>query len=408
MTKPLSETRSKTVTMDWKKALVLALKLTLGLRVVLGAVMAAAWLIAEKYVAVAQFNDPEIYGKLVMPTSLFGKLLLGVWPRWDGVHHLNLAMRGYFDLSVGDSVFYPLYAGLTRLAAFLTGGEFISTGLVVSTLATIAVLTFIKQLGDRTFGEKAGTWAAVALAVYPMSVFLIAPFTESLFLALTLGAFLTAYDKKWWLAALLALLASLTRGPGMAASLAFAVMAWMQWKAAGGKLRVDTWLAMLAASIAPIVGGAGFLLWRARAGFPPITDVLAEYVGTRVVDPFTGLARAVVQWAQVRDLPTTLDVVSVLLFIGITVLMFVRPRWRKWELVAYMAGSLVVLLSRSTEGAASLKSISRYVLVLFPAFLLAGDWLAGAKRWTRFAVVVISSAGLVIAGALYALWFFLG
>jgi hypothetical protein len=408
MIKPLREISSEVVAGNWKNALLLALKLTLGLRIGLGVVMAAAWLIAEKYVATAQFNDPEIYGKLRMPISLLGKLLLGVWPRWDGVHHLNLAMRGYFDLSVGDSVFFPLYAGLTRLAAFLTGGEFISAGLLVSTLATIAVLTFIKLLGDRLFGEKAGDWAAVMLAIYPMSVFLIAPFTESLFLALTLGAFLVAYDRKWWLAALLSLLASLTRGPGMAASLAFAVMAWTQWKEAGGMLKADTWMAMLAALIAPIAGGAGFLAWRARAGFPPITDVLAEYVGTRVVDPLTGLARAVVQWAEVRDLPTTLDVVSVVLFIFITVLMFVRPRWRKWELVAYMAGSLVVLLSRSTEGAASLKSISRYVLVLFPAFLVLGDWLAGAKRWKRFTLLVISSSGLVIASALYALWFFLG
>lgn len=392
----------------WKVALILAIKLTLALRIGLGVVMAAAWLTAEKYIDTAQFNDPDIYGKLPMPSSLLGKLLLGVWPRWDGVHHLNLAMRGYFDLSVGDSVFYPLYAGLTRLAAFLTGGEYILAGLIISTLATITVLTFIKLLGDRLFGEKAGTWAAIALAIYPLSVFMVAPFTESLFLALTLAAFWAAYERKWGLAAMLSLLASLTRGPGMAASLAFAVMAWMEWKAAGGKLRIGTWLAMLAALAAPIAGGAAFLLWRAWAGFPPITDVLAEFVGTRVVDPLTGLVRAVTQWAQVRDLPTTLDVVSVALFIGITVLMVVRPRWRKWELVAYMAGSLVVLLSRSTEGAASLKSISRYVLVLFPAFLVAGDWLAGAKRWTRFAVLVLSSAGLVIAGALYALWFFLG
>lgn len=392
----------------WKQALWLAVKLTLALRIGMGAVMAAAWLMAEKHLPLGQFSDPDIYGKLRMPTSLIGKLLLGVWPRWDGVHHLNLAMRGYFDLSPGDSVFYPLYAGLTRLASYLTGGEYILAGLIISTLATIAVLTFLKLLGDRLFGEKGGTWAAVALAIYPLSVFLVAPFTESLFLALTLAAFYAAYEKRWWLAALLSLLASLTRGPGMAASLAFALMTWAQWLESGRKLPAGTWLAMLAALVAPIAGGAAFLLWRARAGFPPITEVLAEYVGTRVVDPFTGLARAVVQWAQVRDLPTTLDVASVALFLVITVLMLVRPRWRRWELVAYMAGSLVVLLSRSTEGAASLKSISRYVLVLFPAFLVLGDWLAGTKRWLRFALISLSSAGLVTAAALYALWFFLG
>ena len=67
-------------------------------------------------------------------------------------------------------------------------------------------------------------------------------------------------------------------------------------------------------------------------------------------------------------------------------------RWRRPELLAYMLVSLAVLLGRHTQGAPSLKSLSRYVLVLFPAFLVAGDWLASASRRTRFWYVTGSSA----------------
>ncbi len=130
---------------------------------------------------------PDAYGKLNIPSSLFGRLFLEPWVRWDAVHHLNLAMRGYFDISVSETVFYPMYAGLTRLTAILIGDQYILAGLIVSTLATFFTFYFLKKVGDRVFSSSSGTWSAIVLAVYPLAFFLIAPYSESLFLAFTLG-----------------------------------------------------------------------------------------------------------------------------------------------------------------------------------------------------------------------------
>jgi hypothetical protein len=165
---------------------------------------------------------------------------------------------------------------------------------------------------------------------------------------------------------------------------------------------------MIVAIVAPLVSGGAFLVWRSAAGFAPLLAVLQEYVGTSFVDPLTGTLLAVRQWLQVHDLPTTLDILSAGVFIGVSVAMVIRKRWRRPELLAYMLVSLAFLLGRHTEGAPSLKSLSRYVLVLFPAFLVVGDWLASTDRRIRFLYIAASSAILVILSSLYVFWWFIG
>lgn len=390
----------------WKAALAWGASLALALRVGLGMIMGTAWLTVEA--DLPSTLGPSVYGELQMPTSRLGAFFLGVWPRWDAVHHLNLAMRGYFALSPGDSVFYPLYAGLTRFIALHFGGNFILAGLVVSTVSAAVAFTLLFLLGSTLFGPSSGKWAAIGLAVYPTAVFLVAPFTESLFLALTLGALYLAYRGKWLPAAIPALLASLTRGPGIFLGVPLAIIATTQFVRKPNRRSLHFAIPALAAIGAPIAGGLAFLVWRSLAGFPPMTVALREYSRVSFVDPFTGLTLAIRQWVAIFDLPTTLDTVSAIFFLTITGLMAINPRWRKPELLAYMLVSLAFLLSVKAEAATSLKGLSRYVLALFPAFLVLGDYLATAQPKTRFIYLVTSSTLLLALSALYAIWFFIG
>ncbi len=392
----------------WRQAALLAVGLVFALRLGLGMLMGLAGMVAQSSLPSSLLANPSLFGQIPVPDTPLGQFWLGVWPRWDAVQHLNLAMRGYFDMGEGSTVFYPLYAGLARAAAYLTGGNFILAGLLVSTAGAALSFLFLVLLGQHIFGGRSGHWAAVALAAYPTSVFLVAPFTESLFLALTLGAFYAAYKRRWYLAAILAALASLTRGPGMALSVSFAILAWQQGTGRQPVRRASALLAVGVAVLAPLAGGAAFLAWRSYAGFAPILTVLHEYVGTSMIDPVTGLTLALRQWIQVRDGPTTLDMLSAAAFLGIAAMMLARKRWRRPELLGYLLVSLAVLLGRHTVGAASLKSLSRYVLVLFPAFLVVGDWLAQAGPRLRFWYVSFSASLLLILSVLYVFWFFLG
>jgi hypothetical protein len=391
----------------WHAAARLGVLLAVGLRLGLGAFMAAAWITVRSRIAADQVPPLSLYGMLPMPVDRLGEAVLGVWARWDAVQHLNLAIRGYADMAEGASVFFPLFAVITRAAALFTG-NYIAAGLLVATVASAFAFALLMLLGEEVFGAASGRWAAVSLAVYPMAVFLAAPFTESLFLALTLAAFLAAYRMQWYLAAVLAALASLTRAPGLAAPAAFAVLAWQQWRGRAAERRTPSPGGVAVAIVLPLVAAGSFLAWRASAGFAPLPVVLETYVRTTIVNPVTGLLLAIRQWIEIRDLATTLDILSAAAVIAITLAMAVRARWRRPELLVYMAVNLVVLFGRQTEGAPSLKSLSRYVLVLFPVFLVIGDWLASSRRGVRFAYLTISSSLLLVVASLYVFWWFVG
>jgi hypothetical protein len=194
----------------------------------------------------------------------------------------------------------------------------------------------------------------------------------------------------------------------MAASAAFAVLAWRQRSSPATGKGLPSLISVAAAVLAPLVAAAAFLAWRASAGFAPLPTVLELYVNTTLVDPFTGATLALRQWLEVRDFPTTLDILSAAGMLAVTTLMILRKRWRRPELLVYMVVTLLVLLGRHTEGAPSLKSLSRYVLVLFPAFLVVGDWLSTTRRWIRFGYVAVSSTLLLILSSLYVFWWFIG
>jgi hypothetical protein len=157
-----------------------------------------------------------------------------------------------------------------------------------------------------------------------------------------------------------------------------------------------------------VVGGVSFLAWRAAQGYAPVPEILRTYSGLEMVDPVRGLAYALGQFLAVHDLYTFLDVASAGLFLALAAVMLLRPRWRVWGWVIYMAANLAFFLSKHSLTASSLQSMARYVLVLFPAFIVLGDWLAGRTARTRFFYALGSSLGLLVLSVLYAVGWFIG
>lgn len=370
--------------------------------------MALAWLAVKPYLSNSRLNAPEMFGGFDIPRSFPADALLGVWPRWDAINHLNLALRGYFDLPEGHSIFYPFYPILTRLCTELIGGNVILAGLIVSTVAAFAAFVGLYQLADTFYGPEAAQWSVLALASYPTALFLVAPFTESLFLALTIGAFLASYQQRWWLAGLLGFLASLTRGPGMLSALPIAITAFQHWRTTSTPFSGRRITSIGVALILPVAGGLAFILWRDLAGFPPVVETLRQYSGLEITNPVSGLLAAITQWLRVRDFITTLDLLSALLFIGLTGVMAFHPRWRKSEWLIYVVVNLILFLSKQSFVASSLQSLPRYVLILFPIFIMIGDWLAQQNRLTRFIYITCSSTTLIVFSMLYVLWIFIG
>ena len=142
---------------------------------------------------------------------------VGTWIRWDAKHYLGLANNWYQN--EGDPrlhiVFYPLYPILIRaLKPLLMGHELVAAFAASNACLALCGLALFR-LVEGEQGTDAARRAVRYLMLCPVSLFFSLPYSESLFLALTLGSVLMARREKMWLAILFGALASATRMLGL-------------------------------------------------------------------------------------------------------------------------------------------------------------------------------------------------
>jgi hypothetical protein len=391
----------------WRAAWLWAGAWVVFLRLVVGGMMAVTWAVFRDSLIPIVLQTPDFFGKLPSYTTFPGDIIWGVWIRWDATHYLNLALRGYADLSEGDSVFYPLYAILVRLFAQVLGGRYVLAGLVVATLATTLALALLYKLAEEDYGPAAARWTLAVLALYPTALFLVAPYTESVFLALTLAAFLLARQGRWLGTGVVGALASLARGPGLYSAAALLWMAFAQFRQG----RLASWwrrAGVLVGLALPVLGGLSFLAWRAWAGYIPVDAVLRKYSGLVLTNPVQGLWLGLDEMARKPGFTVWLEGLTALAWLGLLALMIVKRRWRRGEWIIYVGLNLGVFLSKHSLVATPLQSIARYVLVLFPGFILLGDWLSRLPRRPRLLFLMASATLLLVFSALYVLAIFIG
>ncbi|MEU9762701.1 mannosyltransferase family protein [Streptomyces sp. NPDC047985] len=153
------------------------------------------------------------------------------WQRWDWWHYLEIAQEGYFPDGKGPwmsewdnrEAFFPGFPLLLRAVHLVVPSwpaagaliSFVAGGVAVLALARIARL-YLPQ-------DEAGPRAALFFLLSPCAVFLAAGYTEALFLALALPAWLAAQRLNWPLAAALTALATTVRVSGLFLAAALAV-----------------------------------------------------------------------------------------------------------------------------------------------------------------------------------------
>jgi hypothetical protein len=159
-----------------------------------------------------------------------GDLLAGPAARWDSAWYLVIAQHGYrpnFGIStVPRTAFFPLYPlGLSALSRL--GSPPVAAGVLISMLALALALYGIHRLttlelaaGGHALARAARPREVARLAVLltafaPMAFFLSAVYSESLFLALSVGVFWSARHGRWAFTGALGALAAATRSAGV-------------------------------------------------------------------------------------------------------------------------------------------------------------------------------------------------
>src|SRR5690242_3097842 len=104
-----------------------------------------------------------------------------VWARWDSRFFLEIAERGYNGAS---AAFPPLYPAALWTVGHVLGGQYVVAGIAVSLAAALGSFLLLHRIAEARLGADGARRAVIYLAVFPMSLFLQAVYSESLYLLL--------------------------------------------------------------------------------------------------------------------------------------------------------------------------------------------------------------------------------
>lgn len=310
--------------------------------------------------AAAAVAETEFFANPTLTSGDYAPLLRSL-TSWDGGWYLAIARDGYHIESIGgayhDYAFLPLYPVLVRLLSFPAPGLSGLIAVAISNIAFLAALWLLYLLGRRHFRERTAVGAAVLVAISPFSMVFSMAYSESLFLALSLAAFLSAQDRRWLLIATLLALAGLTRLQAPLVGLAIFVLL----------LRQDQWRFRwqhLSAFAAPLATAA-FLLFVAW-----LTGSASAFQENQSLWLHVGQGQGTRGGALISRLDPKTIVQLVVFLAPLFPLVYVR---RDGQPVEYLV--LIVSFMAIPFVSGSILSEARFVTLAFPLF-----WLVANRR----------------------------
>jgi Gpi18-like mannosyltransferase len=282
--------------------------------------------------------------------------------------------------------FFPLFPLILHLMSHLTG-EFVLTGMVLSQLFFLLGLFLLHRL-CLNFGltADASDRCVTYLAFFPTSYFFSLPLTEALFLMLTVGSFYFAKQERWWLAGLCGAFASATRTAGVLLLPALAVYYWQTHRPLR-PLRKE----ILALLLVPL-GLVGFMIYlKVTTGNPlAFRDSMAVW-GREAgffLRPLYDYLRHPGEIAAHWDFRLVNFLAAGFALIAGGVLM----SRRQFALGIYTLLSVFLALSSSL-----LQSQARYMMVVFPVYLVLATWTARPKVHQMVFAIFLVLFGLMTA-----------
>jgi Mannosyltransferase (PIG-V) len=355
-----------------------------------------------------RFDTPQLTHALADP-------LLAPLARWDAVWYLRVADGGYGE-SEARAAFFPLYPLLVRSLATPFGASraaLLLAAYAISLAAFLAALALLWRLVALELGERMAQPALLLLAVFPAALYFGAPYAESVFLALSVGAFYAARTGRWAAAGGCAAAAAATRNSGVLLMLPLALIC---WGCRERRLGDGAWIL-----VAPL-GLAAFALYLGLAEGDPLRFAHAHEAWYRELKlPVVGAWDALVAaWDGLRQVvsnqretvyfsraggdPIRVGALNLMLFawlafgVAACVGVFRRlpPAYGAW-----VAVSLLLPLSEPV-GPEPLMSLPRFLAVLFPIFMWLALWCE--ERGATARVAAASALGLGLFTAQFATW----
>ena len=385
----------RTVSRGWRNALFPALVI---------AVVSRAGLFVLAWVSLRIFPRFPFYPAQLPDNFLPSHPALDGWARWDAAHYIAVAQFGYGSPASpspgGGAGFFPLYPLLMRGAVNVVGaaptpGALAVAAIVISNVCFLISIALFVWLARDQVGDEAARQGAMLLCVMPFGFFFNAAYSESLFLMLSLLSLVLARDKRYWLAGLVAGLASGSRLVGLALLPALLFMAYRR-----GTFRRD-YVAMCLLAPSGLIAffvylwhvyGDPLAYFHTQSEWGGWNEHVRHYAELFVKHPKGALT------GDARDLIILFNVVLALVFVA-----FLPMVWRRLDPGTALFTTLLIVV----QGVMTWVSLGRYILPAFGVYFVAGIMLAKPRwsGWPRDAIVILSALALALLTILYAYGF---
>jgi hypothetical protein len=328
---------------------------------------------------------------------------------WDAERYLQIAKYGYHALPRKELRFFPLVPLLSRGFDLIVPGTMGRALLWEANIAALVLGVLVLRLMRFEKGDEEVGRAAVWLVfLTPAAFVLVWGYSEATWGCLSVGMFLCLRQRRLWLAAVLGVLAGLTRPVAPLLALAALVELGPEVVRAGARARSRdlaagaaavrlSWpdLTARAAAIAsPVVGVGLYLAWVGNQfgdwRLPYRIQQSPRFRGS-TSNPLTALRHTLDAAMHHRDYVAGLRLGWVVVLVALVLVAFKRfpPSYG-----VFAAAMLAVALSTEHLG-----SLERYSFSAFPV-VLAAAVVAGERRERLLAFSALGAAALVGYGTL--------
>lgn len=327
---------------------------------------------------------------VIRPDALPGGSLLGIWERWDAPHFFEVARYGYGPpADPARIVIFPLFPALVAVGSLLA--EPLVAGMAIAFVATIASAIGLYRLIRMDANRETARRGVLAMSVFPTAFSLVAPYSEAVFLAFGIWAFLFARQGRWREAGLCAFFAGLARIHGVFLLPALAVEYWLTRRRIG---RDAAWL------ILGIGGPIVYLAINLATFGDPLyfLGIQSSVFHVETTTPWAGLWNALkgaiaVQptesWATVYLAPIAGFVVLGATTVWTLVARGGRPSYAVYCGLAFLSFAALTWPI----------SVPRYIMGAFPIFIAAAH--AGRRPWLWSPMLVASVLLFGVCATLY-------
>jgi hypothetical protein len=286
--------------------------------------------------------------------------LIGVWERFDTLWYLRIAQYGY-DLPRAV-IFYPLYPAAIRVGSWLLPAA--AAALLVSTVGAFFFFWGLLRLGQEKLSETGKLRMLLIVCVWPTSFVLFAGYAESLTLALIVWAVVFARDNRWWLATLCGVLAGLGRPSGVLVAIPLGLLALRNRR-----------FSSFAVLLTP-VGLLSYWGWLRWSGRLSVVEAYRIYQGATLAPP----------WASIREALRLIVVEHdglLAIKLGLVLLVAVLSLRREVRFEDKLFAVAVILQMLMYTGR-PLLGAARYLLPVYPAFVMLGKYAEIRWKWKQF------------------------